>query len=91
MKNKFVKLSDSEVEKLNDDELMTYLDNLSEHLMKGAAPLPGYYLKRFAYMDAKQRGVEITDEQHRELNKLAIKYRKEANEKIIQKIQEDGI
>ncbi len=70
---------------------MTYLDNLSEHLMKGAAPLPGYYLKRFAYMDAKQRGVEITDEQHRELNKLAIKYRKEANEKIIQKIQEDGI
>lgn len=91
MKNKFVKLSDSEVEKLNDDELMTYLDNLSEHLMKGAAPLPGYYLKRFAYMDAKQRGVEITDEQHRELNKLSIKYREEANAKIIQKIQEDGI
>ncbi len=91
MENKFVKLSDAEVENLNEEELMTYLDNLSEHLMKDAAPLPGYFLKRFAYMDAKQRGVEITDSQHRELNKRAIKYRKEANEKIIQKIQQDGI
>jgi hypothetical protein len=91
MENKFVKLSDAEVENLNEEELMTYLDNLSEHLMKDAAPLPGYFLKRFAYMDAKQRGVEITDVQHRELNKRAIKYRKEANEKIIQKIQQDGI
>jgi hypothetical protein len=91
MKNKFVKLSDSEVEKLNDDELMTYLDKLSEHLMKGAAPLPGYFLKRFAYMDADQRGVEVTSKHHDELNKLSIKYRKEANEKIIQKIQQDGL
>lgn len=91
MKNKFVKLSDAEVEKLNDDELMTYLDKLSEHLMEGAAPLPGYYLKRFAYMDAKQRGAEITDKQHRELNKMAIQYREEANEKMIQKLKKDGI
>lgn len=91
MKKKFVKLSDAEVENLNEEELMTYLDNLSEHLMKDAAPLPGYFLKRFAYMDAQQRGAEVTDKQHRELNKRAIKYREEANAKMIKKLSKDGI
>jgi hypothetical protein len=91
MENKFVKLSDAEVENLNEEELMTYLDNLSEHLMKRAAPLPGYFLKRFAYMDADQRGDKITDKQHAELNKRAIEYRQEANEKLINKLYKDGI
>jgi hypothetical protein len=42
-------------------------------------------------MDADQRGDKITDKQHAELNKRAIEYRQEANEKLINKLYKDGI
>jgi hypothetical protein len=58
-------LTDKELESLSDESLMEYLDGKAEYLKQFSAPLPGYYLKRYAYIDAANRGSKVTDENHK--------------------------
>jgi hypothetical protein len=63
-------LTDKELNGLTDDELFDYLDERANYLKNHSYPLNSQYLKRFAHMDAKNRGTSLTLEEHRNLTKI---------------------
>ena len=73
---------------LSEEEFFEYLDTKAEYLKQFSKPLPGYYLKRYAYTAAKVEGREISDEDHEALNKMSIEYNNKRNEWVLDKLKE---
>ena len=87
-------LTEEQMAQLTEDEFFEYLDTKAEYLAQFSKPLPGYYLKRYAYTSAKVEGREISDDEHESLNKLSIEYNKKRNEWVLDKLKkkfDDGI
>lgn len=82
-------LTDEQLTQLSDNELFEYLDGKAEHLKQFSKPLPGYYLKRYAYTSAKVSGRDISDEEHDSLNKMAKEYNEKRNEWVLDKLKSD--
>lgn len=81
-------LTEDQLTQLSEDEFFEYLDTKAEYLKQFSKPLPGYYLKRYAYTAAKVGGREISDEEHESLNKLSKEYNSKRNEWVLNKLQE---
>jgi hypothetical protein len=80
-------LTEEQMAQLTEDEFFEYLDTKAEYLAQFSKPLPGYYLKRYAYTSAKVEGREISDDEHKSLNKLSIEYNKKRNEWVLDKLK----
>ena len=81
-------LTEEQMTQLNEEEFFEYLDTKAEYLKQFSKPLPGYYLKRYAYTAAKVEGREISDEDHEALNKMSIEYNNKRNEWVLDKLKE---
>jgi len=81
-------LTEEQLTQLSEDEFFEYLDTKAEYLKQFSKPLPGYYLKRYAYTAAKVEGREISDEDHEALNKMSIEYNNKRNEWVLDKLKE---
>jgi len=81
-------LTEEQMAQLSEDEFFEYLDTKAEYLKQFSKPLPGYYLKRYAYTAAKVEGREISDEDHEALNKMSIEYNNKRNEWVLDKLKE---
>jgi hypothetical protein len=81
-------LTEEQLSQLSEDEFFEYLDTKAEYLKQFSKPLPGYYLKRYAYTAAKVEGREISDEDHEALNKMSIEYNNKRNEWVLDKLKE---
>ena len=88
-------LTEEQMAQLTEDEFFEYLDTKAEYLAQFSKPLPGYYLKRYAYTSAKVEGREITDDDYENLNKMSKEYNEKRNEWVLNKLKdkfgEDGI
>lgn len=87
-------LTEEQMAQLSEDEFFEYLDTKAEYLKPFSKPLPGYYLKRYAYTSAKVEGREISDEDHESLQKMSKEYNSKRNEWVLNKLKEkfdDGI
>ncbi len=88
-------LTDEQLTTLSEDEFFEYIDSKAEYLKQFSKPLPGYYLKRYAYTSAKVEGREITDDDYENLNKMSKEYNEKRNEWVLNKLKdkfgEDGI
>jgi len=87
-------LTEEQMAQLSEDEFFEYLDTKAEYLKQFSKPLPGYYLKRYAYTSAKVEGREISDEEHESLQKMSKEYNSKRNEWVLNKLKEtfdDGI
>ena len=87
-------LTEEQMAQLSEDEFFEYLDTIAEYLKQFSKPLPGYYLKRYAYTSAKVEGREISDEEHESLQKMSKEYNSKRNEWVLNKLKEkfdDGI
>jgi hypothetical protein len=71
------------------------LDAKAEYLKQFTKPLPGYYLKRYAYTSAEVAGHKITDAEYESLQKMSKEYNEKRNEWVLDKLKdkfgEDGI
>lgn len=83
-------LTEEQLTQLSEDEFFEYLDTKAEYLKQFSRPLPGHLLKKYAYIDAANRGDKITDKQHDNLQKMAKEYKDEAVKRIVDKINKDG-
>lgn len=81
-------LTEEQMTQLSEEEFFEYLDTKAEYLKQFSKPLPGYYLKRYAYTAAKVEGREISDEDHEALNKMSIEYNNKRNEWVLDKLKE---
>jgi len=81
-------LTEEQMAQLSEEEFFEYLDTKAEYLKQFSKPLPGYYLKRYAYTAAKVEGREISDEDHEALNKMSIEYNNKRNEWVLDKLKE---
>lgn len=88
-------LTEEQMTQLSEDEFFEYLDTKAEYLKQFSKPLPGYYLKRYAYTSAKVEGREISDEDHEALQRMSKEYNEKRNEWVLDKLKEkfgeDGI
>jgi len=88
-------LTEEQLTQLTEDEFFEYLDTKAEYLKQYSKPLPGYYLKRYAYTAAKVQGREISDEEHEALQDMSKEYNDKRNEWVLNKLKdkfgEDGI
>ena len=88
-------LTDEQLTTLSEDEFFEYIDSKAEYLKQFSKPLPGYYLKRYAYTSAKVEGREITDDDYENLIKMSKEYNEKRNEWVLNKLKdkfgEDGI
>lgn len=69
-------LSQEELDKLGNedfDAFLEYLDQKSEYLKKFTKPLDSFHLKKFASMDASDKGNALNDDDIKKLNKLGRK------------------
>ena len=88
-------LTDKELEMLSEDDFLEYLDSKTEYLKEFSKPLPGYYIKRYAYTSAKVSGRDISDDEYDSLYKMSKEYNETRNEWVLNKLKdkfgEDGI
>jgi len=88
-------LTEEQMAQLSEEEFFEYLDTKAEYLKQYSKPLPGYYLKRYAYTAAKVQGREISDEEHEALQDMSKEYNDKRNEWVLNKLKdkfgEDGI
>jgi len=84
-------LTEEQLTKLSEDDFFEYLDTKAEYLKEFSRPLPGHLLKKYAYIDAANRGDTITDKQHENLQKMAKEYKDEAVSRIVNKMNGDGV
>jgi hypothetical protein len=82
-------LTDEQLTQLSEDDFLEYLDTKAEYLKQFSKPLPGYYLKRYAYTAAKVEGRDISDKEHNSLNKMSKEYNEKRNEWVLEKLQKD--
>ena len=84
-------LTDEELDKLGKDDFdgfLEYLDGKTEHMKKFAKPLSSYYTKRFAALDAVNRGKKITDKELKDAEAIGKKNEQEAYDKIKDRVEE---
>ena len=84
-------LTDEELDKLGKDDFdgfLEYLDGKTEHMKKFAKPLSSYYTKRFAALDAVNRGKKITDKELKQAEAIGKKNEQEAHDKIADRLEE---
>jgi hypothetical protein len=88
-------LTDEQMTHLSEDEFFEYLDTKAEYLKQFSKPLPGYYIKRYAYTSAEVAGHKITDDEYEGLQKMSKEYNEKRNEWVLDKLKdkfgEDGI
>jgi len=88
-------LTEEQMAQLSEEEFFEYLDTKAEYLKQYSKPLPGYYLKRYAYTAAKVQGREISDKEHEALQDMSKEYNDKRNEWVLNKLKdkfgEDGI
>ena len=63
-------LNDRELDALSDEELFEYLDSKATYMKEHSVPLTDHLLKRYAHISAKIEGREMTQKEHRRLNKI---------------------
>ena len=66
-------LNEDELNKLGEadfDSFLDYLDSKAEYLKKFTKPLDTYHLKKFASLDANDKGEALNDDDLKKLNKL---------------------
>lgn len=69
-------LNEDELNKLGEedfDSFLEYLDSKAEYLKNFTKPLDTYHLKKFASLDASNKGEALDDEDLKKLNKLGRK------------------
>lgn len=84
-------LNEEELNKLGEedfDSFLEYLDSKAEYLKKFTKPLDTYHLKKFASLDASDKGESLNDDDLKKLNKLGkqneeIGFDKEKHHKMI--------
>ena len=81
-------LTEEQMEALSEDAFLEYLDTKAEYLKQFTKPLPGYYLKRYAYTAAKVEGRDISDKEHESLNTMSKEYNAKRNEWVLNKLKE---
>lgn len=66
-------LNEEELNKLGEedfDSFLEYLDSKAEYLKNFTKPLDTYHLKKFASLDASNKGEALDDDDLKKLNKL---------------------
>ena len=84
-------LSDKDMDELAEkdfDLFLEYLDSKTEYLKQFTKPLSSYHTKRFAALDKKMRGEEITDKELKEAEKIGKANEDKAREKIADRLAE---
>lgn len=84
-------LSDEELNKLgeeNFDDFLDYLDQKTEHLKQFTKPLSSYHTKRFAALDAANKGKKLTDKELKFAEEVGKKNEDEARAKIADRLEE---
>lgn len=88
-------LTEEQMAQLSEESFFEYLDTKAEYLKQFSKPLPGYYIKRYAYTSARVAGRDISDEEHKSLQRMSKEYNEKRNEWVLNKLKdkfgEDGI
>jgi len=84
-------LTEEQLSNLSEDAFFEYIDSKAEYLKQFSRPLPGHLLKKYAYIDAANRGDKVSDSHHDNLKKMANEYSTKATQHIVDKLNEDGI
>ena len=86
-------LSDEELDKLGKedfDSFLQYLDAKAKYLKQFTKPLGQYHTKRFAALDAVNRGEEVTTKLLKDAGKIGKEGEMEIQQRIIDKMEEKG-
>lgn len=84
-------LSDEELDKLGKEDFdgfLEYLDGKTEYMKQFTKPLSSYHTKRFAALDAANKGKKLTDKELKFAEEVGKKNEDEARAKIADRLEE---
>lgn len=84
-------LSDKELDKLGEEDFdgfLEYLDGKTEYMKQFTKPLSSYHTKRFAALDAANKGKKLTDKELEYAEKIGKENEEKAKEKIAHRLEE---
>ena len=83
-------LSNEQLDKLSEDEFFEYLDSKSEYVKQFSKSLGQYHTKRFAVINAKLEGRELTEDELKFAKDVGKEGDMKSQQRIIDAMNEKG-